>query len=582
MELVRNLLSGAIPHVVGHWTHIGEVYMSSNRLKGWIPDSLAFLMKAHLLTLSSNSLSGWIPDAVASWQQMIVLNLRNNALSGPIPNAIVLCMQATVVSLQVNALSGSIPDAVASLAQLMGQTLDWQKNKLSGTIPRAVGFLTQLQVLFLSGNALSGSIPDALSSVASMMQLEVADNMLSGSIPNSVAALAQLQYSLYLNGNALSGAVPTAMGFLAEVQRLKLDHNTLSGSVPDCVASMGEIRSLYLHMNGLYGTIPASLSFLTWFQLYLSDNKFSGPIPDVSLPEGFFRVTFAAERNQLSGSIGPAVAAKLPQNFLASDNQLEGTCPSFIMGVHALALARNVLEGTVPQRTGHDGLTILDISNEAGKAGGLTGPLPPYLGRARRLDHLSFAHQDLRGVIPPMASSLLGMLALQNNQLRVFSGAHFFRDTEAGSVSVVLLFNNLLSCEMPRCDEERVGLSLCLLGNQVRKSKKKIWPAWIQPMERDRLFLASSSEGRDLLVHITVASTFMALVIAAQLGRHRLVRSLVTWHAGLGTHLRCLDLRDSNHDQRDSNRNPRDSNRNPRDSNCNLRDSHHNLRDSNR
>jgi Leucine-rich repeat (LRR) protein len=59
--------------------------LSSNNLKGEIPEEIINLTYLGTLNLSWNQLTGKIPDKIGSLQRLETLDLSNNHLSGPIP-----------------------------------------------------------------------------------------------------------------------------------------------------------------------------------------------------------------------------------------------------------------------------------------------------------------------------------------------------------------------------------------------------------------------------------------------------------------------------------------------------------------
>uniref|UniRef100_A0A251T5M8 Putative leucine-rich repeat domain, L domain-like protein n=1 Tax=Helianthus annuus TaxID=4232 RepID=A0A251T5M8_HELAN len=65
-----------------------ELILSSNRLTGTLPASLAELSNLKDFRISDNNLSGSIPNFIENWRQLNKLELIGTGLSGPIPSSI--------------------------------------------------------------------------------------------------------------------------------------------------------------------------------------------------------------------------------------------------------------------------------------------------------------------------------------------------------------------------------------------------------------------------------------------------------------------------------------------------------------
>ena len=134
------------------------------------------------------------------------------------------------------------------------ERLDLDDNDLTGPIPPQFGNLKKLNVLYLQGNSLSGTIPPQL---GSLTKLRV----------------------LYLENNDLTGIIPTELGELTKLTQLILGENRLSGPVPEEVGNITTLKHLVLRDNQLTGQIPRTLSKLTFTNLGISGNSFTGCLP---------------------------------------------------------------------------------------------------------------------------------------------------------------------------------------------------------------------------------------------------------------------------------------------------------------
>jgi len=216
--------------------HVTGIYLSSNQLKGSIPQELGYLIHLKFLSLDSNQLTGPIPKTLARLRQLEKLYLQSNQLTG------------------------EIPQAFAQLSRL--QELDLFNNQLTGPIPQALTQLRRLRKLYLGFNQLSGPIPVALGQLTQLVDLDLFNNQLTGSIPPQLGQLSQLQ-KLYLSFNQLTGSIPKELGHLKQLKRLSLSSNQLTGSIPKELGNLTQLQNFSVDNNQLTGSIPASLSRLS-------------------------------------------------------------------------------------------------------------------------------------------------------------------------------------------------------------------------------------------------------------------------------------------------------------------------------
>ena len=183
-------------------------------------------------------------------------------------------------------------------------------------------------------------------------------------------------------------------------------------------------------------------------------------------------------------------------------------------------------EGTLPKLMSPK-LVFLAMAGQPGDAGALVGPLPVVLARCKVLVYLSVSWQSLDGVIPPLAGRIRA-ISLQSNNFKLMSDVWFDQRKNDNSI---MIHNNQLSCAPPQCGKQTVKISLSALGNELSRLKQG-FPFWVSPMDRDRLFWTTHTEGVELLVKVIVASTFLALAVAPK--RHGC--KLWKWHSQPGHH----------------------------------------------
>ena len=306
--------------------------------------------------------------------------------------------------------------------------------------------------------------------------------------------------------NSLRGTIPDGVGSAVGNSLWWSFENRLSGTIPDAFASMTLLLVLDVSVNELSGTIPAALpsDHENKQSVYACDNMLSG-----SLPSGLMST---------QGSV-----------FLGN-NQLIGTLPS-LETVVALMVSRNLLEGTVPNIV-ESSLRLLDLGGEAGRIGGLHGPLPPALRKASHLRFMAIANQQMEGTIPSFTSTL-SLLALHTNRLKVLPEIHL---EDIASSTVVLLHDNLLSCRLPWCGNASASVSVIAIGNHIQHPNTE-FPAWVSQKERDPLLWVSGTAGMSLLQKIIAAVSFFVCAVTWKLGRSLLLTAISRWQIGPATHL---------------------------------------------
>ena len=201
--------------------------------------------------------------------------------------------RVVAISLPDNGLRGQIPAAIGMLANLT--ILDLEANQLFGPIPPEIGNLSRLTDLNLPGNSLRGEIPDSLGNLTNLELIALDGNDLYGYIPRRIGNLLNLTH-LGLSENVLDGVIPPALGNLKNLAYLNLSYNRLSGEIPNAIGSLPVLDGLVLVGNRLTGKIPTELEELRLRELRISDNAFTG-----CLPEAFQEL---AQHSRLSNDLG--------------------------------------------------------------------------------------------------------------------------------------------------------------------------------------------------------------------------------------------------------------------------------------
>ncbi|CAL9109636.1 unnamed protein product [Musa acuminata var. zebrina] len=158
-------------------------------------------------------------------------------------------------------------------------------------------------------------------------------------------------YKIKLEELGLRGTIDA--GRLCQAPSLaavSLLHNAIRGEIPPEISDCGRLTHLYLGGNSLAGSLPPSLTLLGNLKvLDVSDNDFSGELPDLA---------------KISGLVG----------FLAQNNRLHGTIPSFRFGNfdrRRFNVSNNLFAGPIPP-----GGDRLDQTSFIGNPGLCGKPLP--------------------------------------------------------------------------------------------------------------------------------------------------------------------------------------------------------------
>ena len=159
--------------------------------------------------LSEIPLNEWYGVTTDDEGQVTALDLSSNGLRGSIPEALGQLNSLESLNLSRNGLmTGQIPETLGQLNNL--KTLILSENSLTGQIPETLGQLNNLEILELFGNDLTGSIPETLGQLNNLKFLSLSFNRLTEDIPETLEQLNNLQ-SLYLSFNQLTGCIPSAL-----------------------------------------------------------------------------------------------------------------------------------------------------------------------------------------------------------------------------------------------------------------------------------------------------------------------------------------------------------------------------------
>ncbi|KAD5962001.1 hypothetical protein E3N88_13474 [Mikania micrantha] len=439
LNLSRNGLTGTLPLSAGKLLNLEHLDVSSNSLDGSISD-VHFLNLTNLtyLDLSFNSFAhldisnAGISDHIPGWfwdlpRGLRFLNLSSNEIKGMLPNMTSDFYRYPGMDLSYNQLEGTIPVLPSKLA-----TLNLSGNKFSVTLYFLCQIDKSLTFLDLSNNLFSGSIPACLQKFQeNLVVLNLSNNSLSGEIPSSLGSLSQLQ-ALYLRKNAFVGEIPASLSNCTKLRFVDLGENKLSGNIPTWIGEkLSELVMLVIWFNKLEGSLPHQMCLLNNLQILdLSDNGLSG-----NIPRCFGNFTAMATRwfldDIISHSYTSYVSAphrtqqnfETPQgtqnNFISYDNlcpELGGSYYSCDSNKEALFIDNALVAWKGTRREFGRGLYLLksiDISSNM-----LYGKLPDEITNLLDLISLNLSNNKLQGQIPKHIDRLTFLESLDLSRCR--------------------------------------------------------------------------------------------------------------------------------------------------------------------
>ncbi|XP_031093061.1 receptor-like protein EIX2 [Ipomoea triloba] len=506
-------------------------------LQGEIGPSLLDLPFLNYLDLSCNQFETTIPTFIGSLHNLLYLNLSFNNLVGMVPPHLGNISTLKYLDFGNNYLSmGYTLEWISDLASLehlnlkltdLYQTLDWLESitklpvlrTLDLSFCRAPNNLQSLhnlnsskslEYLYMDGGILTSSLLNLwLNQSYRMKELKLFDSQLYGMVPDVVTKMYSLEH-LDLSFNFLQGEKTEDLKFLRYLRNMKildLSNNLFSFILSELVlGSEKVIQDLNFRRNKIVGSLDGIKKFSSLRVLDITDNKLSGPLPDMSTMlslESLFISYNQIVGNLMGSNIGHLsnlVELDVSSNLLResinetqlsnfsklgwlslSDNNIKlnlntGWVPPFqlrCLGLRSCKLGPKFPSWIRTQRY----LWILDISDN-----GISCFIPHWLSNITFLRHLTISQNFLQGILPNLASTFT-VINFSDNMLegpvpKNYSGAKFLslsKNKLSGTISFLCtdkfnesnyldLSDNLFSGNIPECLGQYAGNYLSVLN----------------------------------------------------------------------------------------------------------------------
>ncbi|KAL8554991.1 hypothetical protein ACS0TY_002975 [Phlomoides rotata] len=300
------------------------------------------------ITLGSIGLSGQLSSDITGLSELQILDLSyNNEMKGPLPPSIGDLKSLSSLILVGCGFTGEIPPSIGSLTNLLYLSLN--KNKFSGPIPPSFGLLLNLRWLDIADNELSGSIPvssdttPGLDMLVNTRHFHFGNNRLTGVIPPQLFSSNMILIHLLLENNQLTDIIPSSLGLVQTLEVVRLDRNRLSG------------------------TVPGNLNNLTIQSLYLSNNEFTGPFPNLTGMNSLNYVDFS--NNSFDATDVPSSFSSLESltSLIMESTNIKGQLPVSLFSLSQLqtvVFKNNRINGTLDIGSRYsDQLHLIDLEN---------------------------------------------------------------------------------------------------------------------------------------------------------------------------------------------------------------------------
>ncbi|KAG7642915.1 Leucine-rich repeat [Arabidopsis suecica] len=386
------------PNILKHLQNLIHIDITSNQIKGKIPEWLWTLPQLSFVDISNNSFNGFQGSAEVFVNLSVrILMLDANNFEGALPT---LPLSIIGFSAIHNSFTGEIPLSICNRTSLT--MVDLSYNNFTGPIPQC---LSNFMFVNLRKNDLEGSIPDTFYTDSSLKSLDVGYNRLTGKLPRSLLNCSSLRF-LSVDNNRVKDTFPFWLKALPNLRVLTLRSNKFYGPIsPPHQGPLGfpELRIFEIADNMFTGSLPPSF-FVNWKASALTKNEDGG----LYMVYEYDKAANSPVRYTYTDTIDLQYKGlhmeqeRVLTSYAAIDfsgNRLQGQIPESIgllKALIALNLSNNAFTGHIPLSFANlMNLESLDMSGNQ-----LSGTIPNGLGSLSFLVYISVAHNKLKGEIP--------------------------------------------------------------------------------------------------------------------------------------------------------------------------------------
>nr|GLL34770.1 protein STRUBBELIG-RECEPTOR FAMILY 3-like [Ipomoea trifida] len=178
--------------------------------------------------------------------------------------------------------------------------------------------------------------------------------------------------SIIINGANLGGELGNNLGSFSSIKKIDLSNNHIGGAIPSNLPVT--LDNLFLSDNEFTGNIPDSLSSLSQLSaMSLNNNHLTGEIPDSF--EGLVHLkNLDLSNNNLSGRLPPSLGNLSLVTLHLQNNQISGTLDVLQdLPLQDLNIENNLFSGPIPQKL----LTIPVFKKDGNPFNSSIVPSPP-------------------------------------------------------------------------------------------------------------------------------------------------------------------------------------------------------------
>ncbi|KAH1206857.1 Receptor-like protein EIX2 [Glycine max] len=429
--------------------------LSENQLNGKIPESTKLPSLLESLSIESNSLEGGIHKSFGDACALRSLDMSNNSLSEEFPMIIHHLSGCARYSLEqlylgMNQINGTLPD-LSIFSSLRELYLDG--NKLNGEIPKDIKFPPQLEQLDMQSNSLKGVLTDYhFTNMSKLDDLKLSDNsLLALAFSQNWVPPFQLSH-IGLRSCKLGPVFPKWL----ETQNQFLDIDISNAGIADMVPkwfwanlAFREFISMDISYNNLHGIIPNFPTKNIQYSLILGPNQFEDPVPPFLRGSVFLDLSKNKFSDSLSFLCANGTVETLYQLDL-SNNHFSGKIPdcwSHFKSLSYLDLSHNNFSGRIPTSMG----SLLQLQALLLRNNNLTDEIPFSLRSCTNLVMLDIAENRLSGLIPAWIGSKLQELQFLSLGRNNFHGSLPLQICYLSDIQLLDVSLNSMSGQIPKC-----------------------------------------------------------------------------------------------------------------------------------